>query len=162
MLRSAVVDSSPLIFLARTGLLYVLRNASEVVIVPVAVAAEVRARPGRDDEAVSALAKMPWLRTGQAVVLPPSVVNWDLDPGESEVIALACETPGAVVVIDDRMARACAAAHRVPCVGTLGLLLAAKRRGELAAVRPALDALTQAGLYVSKQVLDSIAREAGE
>jgi predicted nucleic acid-binding protein len=145
VLRSAVVDSSPLIFLARTQLLDVLRNAAEFVTVPLAVASEVRARPGRDEEAVSALATMDWLRAGPTVVTPPSVIGWDLDPGESEEIALAARTPSATAVLDDRMARACAAAHRVPCIGTLGLVLAAKRRGELAAVRPALAALVRAG-----------------
>ena len=162
MLRSAVVDSSPLIFLARTRLLDVLRNASEVVTVPVAVATEVRARPGRDDEAVSALATMPWLRAAPSVVVPTSVIAWDLDPGESEVIALASATSGAVAVIDDRMARNCAAAHRVPCVGTLGLVLAAKRRGEIPAVRPHLDALVKAGFFVSPSVLADVVRQAGE
>jgi predicted nucleic acid-binding protein len=111
---------------------------------------------------VSALAALPWLRTGPTVVVPTSIVTWDLDPGESEVIALACGSPGAVAVIDDRLARACAAAHRIACVGTLGLVLAAKRRTELASVRPALDALVGAGLYVSKPVLDAVVREAGE
>jgi predicted nucleic acid-binding protein len=162
VLRSAVVDASPLIFLARTGLLDALREASETVIVPVAVVREVRARAGTDDAAVAALATMTWLRPGPEVTLPPSVASWDLGPGESETIAFAARTPDCVAVIDDRAARACAASHRVACVGTLGLLLAAKRRGRLAAVRPALDALLAAGFYVSGAVLDAVAREAGE
>lgn len=70
MIRSAVVDASPLFFLARTGLLDVLRIAAELVTVPVAVAAELRARPGRDDEAVSALETQDWLRTAPAVAVP--------------------------------------------------------------------------------------------
>jgi predicted nucleic acid-binding protein len=162
VLRSAVVDASPLIFLARTGLLDVLHNAAETVIIPPAVSLEVRAREGQDDEAVSALATMPWLQVGPAVTIPASITTWDLGPGESEVIALAAGAPDATAVIDDRLARACAAAHRVACIGTLGLVLAAKRRGELPTVRPALDALTKAGLYVSRSVLDQILREAGE
>lgn len=162
MLRSTIGDSSPLIFLARTRLLGVLRNAAEAGSVPLAVAAEVRARPGRDDEAVSALATLDWLGSAPPVVVPRSVVSWDLDPGESEVIALAADTPDATAVIDDRLARACAAAHGVACIGTLGLVLAARRRGELATVRPALDALVRAGFYVSRPVLERVLREAGE
>jgi hypothetical protein len=52
VLRSAVVDASPLIFLVRTRPLDVLRSASETVVVPVAVVLEVRARAGTDDDAV--------------------------------------------------------------------------------------------------------------
>ena len=162
MLRRAVVDASPLIFLARTGLLDALHESSETVIVPAAVVSEVRARAGTDDAAVAALTTMPWLRPGPDVTLPPSIVSWDLGPGESETIALAAQTPECVAVIDDRAARACAAAHRVACVGTLGLLLAAKRRGRLTAVRPALDSLLAAGFHVSRAILDAVAREAGE
>lgn len=162
MLRSVVVDASPLIFLARTRLLHVLRNAASDVIVPASVAVEVRARAGTDDDAVLALDSLTWLRCANPAAVPASVVTWDLGPGESEVLALAALSAGSCAVIDDRMARACAAAHGVPCIGTLGLVLAAKRRGEIAAVRPALEALTRAGFYVSAPILDAIARDAGE
>lgn len=151
-----------MIFLARTGLLDVLRRSSESVVVPEAVAAEVRARAGKDDAAVEALASLPWLVAGAPVAIPRSIASWDLGPGESETLALALSTPLATVVIDDRMARECAAAHRVSCIGTLGLVLAARRRGELAAVRPALVSLTEAGFYVSASVLDAVLRAAGE
>lgn len=160
MLRSAVVDASPLIFLARTGLLDVLRNSSADVVVPAAVAAEVRARGAEDDAAVAALATSTWMRVAPSIDVAPSIALWDLGPGESETIALAARTPDTVAVIDDRQARACAAVHRVTCVGTLGLLLAAKRRGDLALLRPALDALVKSGFFVSQPILDSILREA--
>ncbi len=103
MLRSAVIDASPLISRARTGLLDVLNDAAETVVVPPAVSLEVRAREGQDDEAVSALATMPWLRTGPAMTVPGSIATWDLGPGESEVIALAAGTRDATAVIDDRV-----------------------------------------------------------
>jgi predicted nucleic acid-binding protein len=163
LLRSAaVVDASPLIFLARTGLLEVLRRATQRIVVPSEVAAEVRARAGRDDEAVAALATAEWLHVAATAAVPHSIALWDLGPGESATIAIAAQSPDAVAVLDDRPARACAAAHRVRCIGTLGLLLAAKRRGELPAVRPHVDALVRAGFFLSAPVREAVLRQAEE
>jgi len=45
----------------------------------------------------------------------------DLGPGESQVLAVALETPGSVAVLDDRLARPEAEALQLPLTGTLGL-----------------------------------------
>jgi hypothetical protein len=51
-----------------------------------------------------------------------SIEHWDLGPGESQVIAL-CISGSRSAVLDDRAARRCAAAHNVPVIGTLGIVL---------------------------------------
>jgi uncharacterized protein len=86
----------------------------------------------------------------------------DLDAGESEVIALAMEAKAERVVLDDLDARRFA--HRVGAapVGTLGLLLASKLRGDLPSLRSEIDRLQRAGFRVSPALSQALLREAGE
>jgi predicted nucleic acid-binding protein len=79
-----------------------------------------------------------------------------LGPGEAEVIALASELEGSVpVLLDDRKGRRIAREHHISVVGSVGVLILAKDRGLVPAVRPVLRDLQQAGLYLS----DAAARE---
>ena len=55
--------------------------------------------------------------------VPESLSHWRLDPGEEAVLAVALGSPGCEVVIDDRAGRRCAEAHRIPCLGTVGLVI---------------------------------------
>jgi predicted nucleic acid-binding protein len=48
-----------------------------------------------------------------------SIEHWDLGLGEAQVIA-QCVDGSRWAVLDDRVARRCAAAHNVPVIGTLG------------------------------------------
>lgn len=143
----AVVNASPLIYLTEAGRLELLRLAGDEVLVPEAVAQEVR-RWGADDPAVRALAATPWLRIVASIDVPPSIQAWDLGPGETAVLSWAL-VHRSLAILDDLAARRCAAAHHVPVRGTLGLVLAAKRKGRIPAARPVLDELRQAGMYLS-------------
>lgn len=51
---------------------------------------------------------------------PPSMVG--LGPGETAVLALALESDGSVVILDDSLARRHAQRLKPPMTGTLGLL----------------------------------------
>jgi predicted nucleic acid-binding protein len=59
----------------------------------------------------------------------------DLGPGETEVLMLALESPEAVVVVDDALARHVAETLGLRLKGTLGLLLDAKRAGLILALQ---------------------------
>jgi predicted nucleic acid-binding protein len=65
-------------------------------------------------------------------------------------------------VFDDRAAREEANRRDIPLLGTAGILLRAKEQGRIAAVRPTLDAVRQAGLYMSDRVYRVVLRLAGE
>jgi predicted nucleic acid-binding protein len=65
-------------------------------------------------------------------------------------------------VIDDRDARRCAKALSIPHIGTLGLVLLAKRLGLIAAARPVAERLRLSGMYLSDQVLDDALARVGE
>jgi len=78
------------------------------------------------------------------------------------VIRLALELRSFRVVLDERSARQVAISLGLPFTGTVGLLLAAKRSGLLAEVKPFLDALLEAGFRVGTRVYENALREACE
>ena len=148
-----MVNASPLIFLARGGLIELLGRAAPEVVVPLAVAEEVRQR-GVSDPTVRALAENPWLVVSD-IAVPPLIQAWDLGPGESSVLAYAHAHPETLAVLDDLAARRCAATLGIPVRGTLGLVILAKKRGEIRAARPLLEALRRGGLYLSDALLNA-------
>lgn len=52
-----------------------------------------------------------------------------LDLGEASAIALALESPDALLIIDERKGRSVAKSLKIPIIGTLGILIEAKRAG---------------------------------
>ena len=138
MAEEAVVNASPLIYLARAGFLDLLRLGGEKVVVPAAVAEEVLAR-GPTDPTAQALGGTPWLRVVETPPPPARVLAWNLGAGESAVIAWALAHPGCRAVIDDLLGRRCAESLELPLRGTLGLVLRARQTGVIDKARPVLD-----------------------
>jgi predicted nucleic acid-binding protein len=86
-----------------------------------------------------------------------------LDEGEAEAIALAVERPGCALLLDESRGRRVAERFGLDVVGTLGVLVRAKRAGLVPAVRPLVAALREAhGFRVAAEVVASALREAGE
>ena len=90
------------------------------------------------------------------------LIVWNLGPGESQVLALAAGSPGSRAVLDDLEARRCAQSFGVPMIGTLGVVLRAKRRGLIEMARPIIEHLRKAGLYASDALIESSLRHLGE
>lgn len=159
--RAAVVNASPLIYLSQTAQLELLRLAAEEVLVPRAVADEVR-RWGDEDAAVRALAATPWLKIIDTPRVPASVEAWNLGPGESAVLSYALAHRGVQAIIDDLAGRRCAVVHHVDVRGCVGLVLVAKQRGVIPLARPVVEALREAGLYLSDDVIGRALALVGE
>jgi predicted nucleic acid-binding protein len=85
-----------------------------------------------------------------------------LGPGEREAIALAVELGADEIILDDLSARRMATSLGIPVIGTLGLLLRAKKRGLIREVRPLVEALQSQGFRISERVLSGILAAAGE
>ncbi len=161
MSEALIVNASPLVFLGKAGSLELLRGIGlGRVIVPAAVVEEVVAS-GHSDRAGSALAAADWIERPARAAIPTGVVEWDLGAGESEVIALALATPGARAVIDDLAARRCARALGVEVIGTLGVVIAASRRGLVTDPRHAIEELRAAGMWLSDAVIARALKLAG-
>jgi predicted nucleic acid-binding protein len=78
------------------------------------------------------------------------------------VLAWAYANPGTQAIIDDLSGRRCADALGIPVRGTLGLVLAAKKRGKIASARAAIDRLLDSGMYLSESVLKKSLALVGE
>ena len=137
---AVISNTSPLQYLYQADALSLLPQLFGALYVPEAVAAELQAGRQRnvplpDPEA------LPWLtvRPVQQPALLPLVTH--LGDGEKEVLALGLEMPGSLLLLDDRDARRHARLLALKVSGPLGVLLLAKERGKLAAVRPVLDRL---------------------
>jgi predicted nucleic acid-binding protein len=156
-----VVNASPLILLAAADRLSLLRDLADEVVVPAAVLDELEAGEPRDQAAADVRAAN-WITLGDPLPVDPVIAAWDLGAGETSVLSLAKEQADSTCVLDDRAARTCARVLGLPCVGTLGLILAAKEAGRLPAARPVLEEMIGAGFYLAGEILEQSLRDAGE
>jgi predicted nucleic acid-binding protein len=151
-----VVDASPLIFLAKLDRLPALERAADAILVPEAVVAEIQALR---DAATSALeeAMHGWLVRVSGASAPEESTR-----GETAVIELALARDADRVVLDDSLARRRARARGLSVIGTIGILLAAKSRGDLPLVAPEIEKLQAMGFWVSRPLIQSALAKAGE
>lgn len=141
-----VVNSSPMITLAKIGRLDLLYAPGRTVLVPSAVVEEILAGPA-DDPARIALETAPPAEIRPAP-FDAAVLAWNLGRGETGVLSLA-RSLQALAVIDDQEARVAAQVLGVGLTGTLGVIIAAARAGRIPAAAPLIQALRDAGLRLS-------------
>jgi len=103
--------------------------------------------------------------SNQQNILPElfhEIISWDLGKGETSVIGYANLHPEYHVIIDDAAARRCAKTFGIKSIGTLGVLLLAKRQGIISSIKPAIKLLEEAGLWLGKDLINMVLKEAGE
>jgi len=157
-----IVNSSPLIFLAKLGLLDVLGELFEEVYITDGVYHETVVEGHGHDEALL-IAEASFLRR-------VSIRNHELfrfllemiDYGEAETIVAALENKFDLVILDDKDARKVARGFGLKVTGTLGILLLARRKGLIPAVGPYIEELRKHGFRISEDVLGKILESAGE
>ena len=150
MSDSWVVDASPVILLAKAGYLHLLDQSSSLL-VPEAVAQEIEA--GRDSDPARRALVAGWgIRTSPRHI-PEAILEWGLGAGETSVLALVGEKPGRVAVLDDAAARKCALSLGIPLIGTLAIVLRAKKAGLIPSVSGVVAALVRSGLRLDERTL---------
>jgi uncharacterized protein len=160
-----VSNTSPILNLAIIGKLDLLRQQFGEVLIPPMVLQELKVDTELPGVGPIRLAlQNRWL---QVVELSNTdiarALRRDLDNGEAEAIALALQLKLMTVLIDEHDGRAAARAMGLVPVGVLGILLRAKRTGNLDSVVTAMRALQdQAGFFINPDLFASLAREAGE
>ena len=124
---------------------------------------DVAVPPAVIGETVSAAPLPPWIHEVELTQpIDPHVQSAGLGPGESAAIHLALETHPPWLILDDRPARRLAISLGIPVIGTLGILLAAKRKGLLTALKPVLNELMQMGFFVAPALYRQVLSDGGE
>lgn len=154
-------NTSPLILLAKVGQIELMPRLAAALVIPSSVVAEIEAGPTSDPARA-------WLRgEGAKWIQPdqspaPAIAAWDLGGGETAVLSWAFHRRDYEVILDDRAARKCAQVHGIPYRGTLGVILAAKKRGLISEARPLCEQIVQAGLLIDASLLQGALRLVGE
>ncbi len=161
MNRNLVINASPIILLGKADLLKTMSPLAKTWIIPNGVIHEVQAKRPIDPY-LSDLASNSEVVRQTVLNIHSSIAAWDLGRGESEVLTLALEKPRTGVVLDDLQARKCAELFEIPLIGTLGLVVLAKRKGLVPLVKPVIERLVAVGLYISLGVLTRILIGVGE
>jgi predicted nucleic acid-binding protein len=133
------------------------------ICIPEAVFYEVVIR-GAGRSGAADVANTPWI-VQQAPANQQTVaqlLSVGLDKGESEAIVLASELSAGLLILDERHARTVAHHMGLPVTGTLGVLIAAKNAGMVAAIKPLLGQLSAAGFYIGPQIIAQALLLAGE
>ncbi|HEY7771460.1 DUF3368 domain-containing protein [Longimicrobium sp.] len=156
-----VSDSSTLIAMGSVGRISLLATLYGEVLVPQAVWSEVvrDGRPGARE-----VASATWIRAVPVVNrLCVAELLKQVGPGEAEAISLAQESHAEVLLIDERRARRIAIDLGLPITGVLGVLLEAKQKGLIPALKPVLDEMTSTVAFrIKRRLYEAALRDAGE
>lgn len=157
-----IADTSPLISLDACKQLGLLRKLYGSVVVPRAVERELSVGGATGLPKGLTRAHRKWIGVRILGSSPPPALVAALDVGEAEVIALALEVGSPLVLLDETAARAVARVRGLQVTGSLGVLLRAKKKGLLPAVKPSIDLMLSRGVLLGGSLVDSVLRGAGE
>jgi hypothetical protein len=156
---AVVSDTSVINYLAAVGQTELLRIQFGKVFVPPAVWREIHAAANLPGTAAADLAQ----KSGWLVVQEPKpgkILNQlfaDLDPGEAEAIALACELKPAIVLLDETDGRLEARRLGLTIIGTVGILASARQSRQLKKIKPLIDRLMQDFRFrLSRELYDQL------
>lgn len=160
-MTNVICNTSPFQYLHQIDQLRILPALAGKIIVPSAVVDEIAVgRVAGVD--LPDLAQLDWVMVQSPAGQSALPLISDLGAGESEVLMLALETPGATVILDDMLARRVAESLNLHLTGTLGLLLDAKQAGLISQVRPLLDQLQTLRFRLSSVTYQAVLKLADE
>ncbi|MDF5721776.1 MAG: DUF3368 domain-containing protein [Rhizonema sp. PD37] len=158
-INRVIVNSSPLIVLLKSQKTQLIPQLFAEILVPSGVFEEITTK---DDVASTQLLNTSWIQRVEVNTIAPVVAAWDLGKGESQVLSFALKNTDFAAIIDDRAARRCAQALSINTIGTGGLLILAKRRGLIPSISPGIQALRDAGLWLSDTLVNLLKQQVGE
>jgi predicted nucleic acid-binding protein len=159
-----ISNSSILIGLSAIGRLELLHQRfSEGVIVPDAVWKEV-VETGHGRTGAVQVANAEWIFRQQIQNNAFTIaLQAYLDQGEAEVIALGQEIGADLLLLEEKSARSVAVRLQQPVLGTVGVLIWAKRKQIISSLSSELALLRQkGGFHVSKAAYEYALEQAGE
>jgi len=156
-----VVNASPLICFYKSGLLDLLPALFTEIVVPDKVYNEIIAKGVVDISSISLFTNKKFRQVDE-VIMPLSILSWDLGVGENSVLSFAIKNPECWAIIDDKEAWRCAKSLGCQFTGTVGVIVLAKRRGLIKSIRPSIMKLKNAGLWLSESFIDEVCKANGE
>lgn len=158
MSERIVINTGPLISLARIGCLEILAKLPYEFICPEQVRRELD-----EGEAAGYPRVVPeGLKVASLAKPIPRVSLASLDPGEAAVIQLAGELSIPVVAIDEWKGRRAALAAGLSVTGSLGLLAKAKTLGLVPSLKPLLEKAVAEGIRYHPDLVRTILEAIGE
>jgi predicted nucleic acid-binding protein len=147
-----VSDTTPISELAKVDHLDLLPKLFGKVVIPQGVFNELQVGEHPAAKLVQDLSWLEVVTVDNQQLVRELQQSFKLDLGESEAIALAEEIRASQLLIDERAARKVAMARKLPLIGTVGILLLAKRRGLLDSVKDVLDEMKAQGMRISDRL----------
>ncbi|MFN7853476.1 MAG: DUF3368 domain-containing protein [Dolichospermum sp.] len=147
-----VSDTTPISELAKVDHLDLLPKLFGKVVIPQGVFDELQVGEHPAAKLVQNLSWLEVITVDNQQLVRELHQSFKLDLGESEAIALAEEISASQLLIDERAARKVAMARKLPLIGTVGILLLAKRRGLLDSVKDVLDEMKAQGMRISDRL----------
>jgi predicted nucleic acid-binding protein len=144
-----VSDTTPISELAKVDHLDLLPKLFGKVVIPQGVFDELQVGTHPAAKLVQDLSWLEVVTVNNQQLVRELQQSFKLDLGESEAIALAEEIDASQLLIDERAARKVAMTRKLPLIGTVGVLLLAKRRGLLDSVKDVLDEMQAQGMRIS-------------
>lgn len=154
-----VSDTSSISNLLQIGLIDILHVLyGEITITP-AVRRELYRLPDQEKQ----IEQIDWIKVktpqdqGMVVQLLEKI-----DLGEAESIVLAMEEQAKYLIIDEYKGRMIADSLGIKIVGILGVLIQAKKREAISAVKPHIDQLIEIGFRLDKKLIEKVLKGLGE
>lgn len=154
-----VADASALIALATCDSQDLLETLFGNVLVPEAVFEEVTAL----DKPQSARLRSYLHGKVRAVDMQHFIyLDAFADAGETQAMLLYKEVTADYLLIDDRRGRKVAKINQIKTVGSLGVLLQAKRAGLISCVAPLIEQIAASPIFMSENLIQTVLELAGE
>lgn len=158
MAEQIVIDSGPLIILARIEALPMLGMLPLEFVCPFEVSEELDRGASKGHPKVEA----PWLQQVRLSIPVSPIVATALGPGEAAVIQLALQLGIGTVCMDDAKARRAARAVGLEVTGSLGLLIRLRAASLIPAVTPYVRRAEAEGAWYDKELIRRILASVGE
>ena len=158
---TVVSNTSPIIALSSIDQIDILHKLYGAISIPEAVFSEITAYNLPGCKEVKTLS---WLQH-QAVKDNDEIMSLtlELDRGEAEAILLAVELKADLLLIDERKGKLVADRFSINNIGILGVLIEAKHKKIIKAVKPLLnDLLIKAGFWFDNATYNLVLQKTGE
>jgi uncharacterized protein len=161
-MQAVISDAGPVIALSRIGLLAVLPQSFNKLLMTETVRDELIHAGSFVGQSEIKVALQTWLHVEKVKPEPLALANASLDSGERSSIALCMQLPGSLLIVDDLQGRKEAQALGLNFTGLVGVLLRAHQRGLLPNLKPAFLLLKQQNYFLSDRLIEQVLHQTGE